>query len=188
MLQNMYSLLHTDSPWEKCRLLMRYIPYPWIKFGQNSTKTPDNFFISPSYQDKVQWNRRINIKRKPIKQTKKTNIGRSLKKKKTVKTLRQCPLFWYPKSIQFQILGAMLIPTVSNSECKIQLQKLCEVLYREKGTILGSCANFTGNLARIASVLFHSKYLWALSIWKVSLWCLQSTNTLMSFLPLLGCK
>lgn len=188
MLQNMYSLLHTDSPWEKCSLLMMYIPYPWIKFRQNSTKTPDNFFISPSYQDKVQWNRRINIKRKPIKQTKKTNIERILKKKKTVKTLRQCPLFWYPKSIQFQILGAMLIPTVSNSECKIQLQKLCEVLYRKKGTILGSCANFTGNLARIASVLFHSKYIWALSIWKVSLWCLQSTNTLTSFLQLLGCN
>lgn len=56
---------------------------------------------------------------------------------------------------------------------------------QKKGNILGSCANFTGNLARIASVLFHSKYLWAPSMLKVSLWYVQSANTMTSFLQLL---
>lgn len=52
----------------------------------------------------------------------------------------------------------MLIPTVSNpladSECKIPLQN--DVRFVQiQGTVLGNCANFTGNLARTASVLSH---------------------------------
>lgn len=123
MRQNMQSLLYTDSLWENCSFPMIHIPYAQSRFRQNITKTPDNFFISPSYQDKVQWKRRVNIKRKTNpKKPKQVSTGRSLKKKMTGKTLRQCPLFCCPKTILCQRVGAMLIPTVSSSECKIQFQ------------------------------------------------------------------
>lgn len=74
---------------------MMCIPYPSIKFRQNSTKTPDNFFISPFYQRKCSGTNFIgdsslveNKHKEETNQTKKTSIGRGLKKKKTVKTLR----------------------------------------------------------------------------------------------------
>lgn len=144
------------------------------------------FFISPSYQDKVQWKRRINIKRKTNqKNPNKWAQEEVWNKRWQARLSDSAPYFGVLKQFCVKELVPCSFPQFPIQNVKYN-SKMMWGFVQIQGNFWGNCANLIGNLARIASVLSHSEYLWTLAIWKVSLWCLRSVNTLTSSLQLLG--